>query len=110
MVYPVFSWEEIRKVLVHLPANKAPGPNGLPGDLLKSRVDLWAPVSRYLNATLRKGIPESWASSVIDLIFKKGYRYSTSCYCPISLNDVEVKIVGRVILNRLQAWATDQNI
>ena len=104
--YPVFQWEEIKKAITQLPNSKAPGPNGLPGDLLKHQVDFWAPtMTQYINAVMRSGIPDSWSDSIIVPIFKKGSRDLPSCYRPISLVDVEVKIVGRVILNQLQTWA-----
>ena len=74
-------------------------------------MDLWATVLfNYQTTVLDLGIPDSWSTSIIVPIFKKGFGSEPRCYRPISLVDGEVKVMGRVILNRLQSWADEHDI
>ena len=85
--YLVFSWEEIKEVIGNLSTQKAPGPNGLPGDLLRYKIESWAPIlTNYSNMVLRSNIPESWARSIIVPIFKKRGRHSTIMLPPYLSN------------------------
>ena len=68
------------------------------------------PRTLYFNAAVRQGLPPSCSHSVIFSIFKNGDRGNPSCYRPISLVGMEVKILGRIVLNKLQLWAKEQDI
>ncbi|XP_078518868.1 uncharacterized protein LOC144784041 [Lissotriton helveticus] len=83
---------EVRAAIAGLTSGKAPGLDGLPGDLFKQEPDVWAP---YL-AVLFNGV-------------LSGMEVPTN-YRPISLIDVPQKLLGRVLLNRLQEWEEETGV
>lgn len=106
-----FTLDEVRLGIEGLSQNKAPGPDGIPPDLFCYNIEVWAPLLvRVLNAAAATVMPTSWSTATIVPIFKKGDRDSPHCYCPISLIDVTVKVLGRVLLNRLSDWADSNRI
>ncbi|KAJ1125316.1 hypothetical protein NDU88_003748 [Pleurodeles waltl] len=91
--------------------DKAPGPDGVPADLFKYNIDLWAPIlENGFRAVSTSVLPPAWSSAIIVPIFKKGDHSDPACYRPISLIDATAKIFGRILLAHLEAWALDNNI
>lgn len=43
-------------------------------------------------------------------VFKKGNGSDPACYRPLSLIDATAKLLGRVVLARLETWATDTGV
>lgn len=107
----VFQLSEVTVAISRLPPNKAPGPDGVPGDLFKSYIDLWAPLlTLHLNSVANGHLPLTWSQSIIVPVFKKGNSLDPACFRPISLIDSEVKIIGWILLDRLSDWAEEQGI
>ena len=85
---------------------KAPGPDGLPFEVYKQ---LWTWMGPALVLALRDLFahgasgPE-WAEGLITLIYKKGGkpRDRLSSYRPITLLNCDIKLVGRVLSDRMQ--------
>ncbi|XP_078507013.1 uncharacterized protein LOC144767468 [Lissotriton helveticus] len=106
-----FSRGEVMEGIVGLTAGKAPGPDGIPPDLFKSEPSFWSPIlESVFNAAVKYGCPQSWGVSTIVPVFKKGDKSSPNCYRPISLIDSMVKLIGRILLQRLSDWTMENNI
>ena len=91
----LFTPLETSKAITALTANKAPGPDGVPGDVYKSEPLVWGPLlTNIVNAAAIEGVPEAWGLSTIIPIFKKGDKTSPTCYRPISLLNSVIKVVG----------------
>lgn len=108
---PLITLGEIKAALNKSANGKAAGPDGVPIDVFKHNIDFWSPILlNVFNATLGGTLPASWVESIMVPIFKKGDRGKAKCYCPISLLDSTLNLMGRVLLGRLENWASENNI
>ena len=89
----------VLKLLLNIKANKATGPDGIPGNLLKICAEEIADVYTLLfQASLDQGcLPSDWKRANIVPIFKKGDRGRVENYRPISLTSVTSKILEHII-------------
>ena len=89
----------VLKLLLNIKDNKATGPDGLPGDLLKMCAHEIADIYTLLfQASLDQGRPPSdWKKANIVPVFKKGDRGRVENYRPISLTSVTSKILEHII-------------
>lgn len=87
-------------------SGKSPGDDGLPTDFYKEFMDLIAPrlVIVFRDAIIKGTMPESMQSAVITLIHKKG-KEAQKCgsYRPVSLINVDAKILAKILALRLEA-------
>jgi hypothetical protein len=115
------SAEEVVRVVGKLKNNKAAGMDGLPAELYKllgreldvetgSEEDggrVYCPAVRALTAVVNRcfceaSIPPVWQDSVVVSLYKKGDAEDPSNYRGISLMAVGMKVLTRVVANRLQ--------
>lgn len=99
-----FTKEEIWEAIQSMPSNKALGPDGFP---LKFYKQFWQDISPILMPTINnlldsKSMPDSWSSAVICLILKKD-ALDCSSYRPISLLNVDYKIVAKAMARHLES-------
>ena len=93
---------DVRKKLRNLKMNKASGPDLLHVNVLKNVLDLDVPLAYIFNLSLRSGhIPQDWRDANITPLFKKGSRSSPSNYRPVSLTSQVVKVMERLIQDKL---------
>ena len=99
-----FSRKEIDDVVKHLPSNKASGPDGLNGYFIKACWDIISEDFYKLIEDFYEGhIPlQSINSSYITLIPKKDNPTSPNDFRPISLLNCTIKIITKILANRLQ--------
>lgn len=101
----LFSIEELQTAARSLKNNKAPGPDGIPSEVIKeiaaNRPNI---LLRMYNSCLREGIfPEIWKEQKLVLISKgKGDRGSPSSYRPLCMLDTAGKLLERLIKPRLE--------
>lgn len=83
--------------------DKAPGPDGITNEIIKSRLaDILQRLTVLLNMTMKtEEIPIQWTISNIILIHKKGDQDDINNYRPISLMSNIYKIFAKIILNRI---------
>jgi len=94
--------EDIRKKLQQLKANKASGPDNVNVNVLRQCLDLDAPLTLLFNQSLNSGnLPSDWTDAHVTPLFKKGSRSSCKNYRPVSLTSQIVKILERIILDRI---------
>lgn len=100
-----FSAPELIKAIHLLPNNKSPGEDGFPSEFYKEFKDLLVP---YLMEVLEqsradKCFPESFSNAIISVIYKKGKDpLNCASYRPISLLNVDYKLVTKMIAKRLE--------
>ena len=99
-----FTKEEIDKVVMDLPTNKSPGPDGFNSDFLKK---CWHIISKdfyeFCEAFYEGEVClQSINGSYITLVPKKDSPGSIGDYRPISLLNSTVKLLTKLLANRLQ--------
>ena len=101
---PLFTTDELERAVFSMKANKAPGPDGIPAEVLQlvfhACPDLL--LSTY-NACLRDGVfPECWKVARLLLISKgKGKAELPSAYRPLCMLDTAGKVLERLVKGRL---------
>lgn len=99
-----FSNEEIDSVVRHLPSDKAPGPDGFNTDFLKK---CWSIISQdFYNLCSAFHSDSVYLQSLngshITLIPKHDNAVKVSDFRPISLLNTSIKILTKLLANRLQ--------
>lgn len=97
--------EEIIQAIQTMQNNKAPGPDGFPTEFFKKFQDKLAPLllSVYEESLERGSLPETMTQASIILLLKKD-KDPTSCssYRPLSLQNVDAKILAKALATRLE--------
>lgn len=110
------SLEELKCTVNSLKSGKTPGPDGLPSEVYKKFNDILSPyLLRTFEGALVTGLPATFNEAVITVIPKKGKSTEeVEGYRPISLLNVDQKILSKILSNRLGRLIsglihTDQN-
>ena len=102
---PLFSHEELQAAAKTLQNGKAPGPDGIPAEVLKISIRNYPDVFlKMYNGCLVRGIfPEIWKKQRLVLINKgKGDTSLASSYRPLCMLDSAGKLLEKLIKPRLQ--------
>ena len=85
-----FTAEQVRKKLVALKPNSAPGPDKISSRFLKNNAGAMAPaLAMIFNKSMSEGsVPEDWKLANVTPIFKKGSKGDPGNYRPVSLTSV----------------------
>lgn len=97
--------EEVRKAIQSIQSGKAPGLDGFPVEYYMVYIDNLAPVlTEVYSESLAAGqLPNTFNESVISVILKKGKdSLDPSSYLPISLANVDYKILTKVLAIHLE--------
>ena len=95
----------IRNFLKASDANKAPGPDGIHGKILKNcALSISYPLYLIFNKSFQTGfIPNDWKHANVVPVFKKGDKSLVENYRPISLTSLTMKIFEKCIRNELMS-------
>ena len=93
----------IRKLLKNVNSNKAQGPSGIHGTILKKcAIGLAYPLSLLFKLSYNTGkIPEDWKMANVVPIHKKGDKSNVENYRPISLTCLVMKIFEHIVRDKL---------
>ena len=89
----------VLKLLQNININKATGPDGIPGRLLKICAEELASVFRLLfQASLDQGeLPKDWKMASVVPLFKKGDKTKAENYRPVSLTSISCKLLEHIV-------------
>lgn len=101
---------EVRAAIKTLKNDKAPGPDGLTNEVLKSGdFTLCQVLANLFNECFKKReVPNQWKTSSTIIIPKKGDREDLKNYRPITLLPTIYKVFTKLILNRLSRKLDDE--
>ncbi len=96
--------QECEDAIGKIKANRSPGEDGIPIEFYKT---FWADINIFLisvyNESFEKQkLPNSMRKSIVTLIHKKGDRADISNYRPISLTNLDYRILANILASRLQ--------
>ena len=102
--------QEVKEAISALNNNKAPGPDGLTPEFYKTFFDLLiGPLINMLSYSFNSGaLPHTMMDANISLILKKG-KPAEDCasYRPISLLDIDRKLLAKILARRLESVLPD---
>ena len=98
--------DEIVRIIQNLPANKAPGKDGVNSKILKEVSDIIAdPLAHIFNLSFVTGIvPDLLKIAKVIPVYKKGERSLPGNYRPISLLSIFDKILEKLMYKRLSGF------
>ena len=98
------SYDECKTIIKLMKDNRAPGLDGISVEFYKTFWHIFGEliVASYNEAYDNGSLSESQKCAVISLIFKKGNKQDIGNYRPISLTNVDYKILAFVLANRIQ--------
>ena len=98
-----FNFRKVRAFLKSVNPNKAAGPDGIHGRILKNcAVSLAYPLSLIFRTSYNSGmIPKDWKIANVVPVHKKGSKTSVENYRPISLTSLVMKIFEKIIRDEL---------
>ena len=104
--------EGVRSHLRKLNPHKAGGPDGISPRLLRETADTIAPMlTRLFNTSLMSAsVPEDWRKAHVSPIYKKGDRYKTENYRPVSLTCICSKVFEHIITCHLMRHLEGNNL
>ena len=98
-----FCHQRVRHLLSRINSNKACGPDGIHGKILKNcAVSLAYPLSIMYKISYNTGcIPKDWKVANIVPVHKKGSKNNIENYRPISLTSLVMKIFERILKDEI---------
>jgi len=99
------TWREIEMAIKSMNKNKSPGTDGLTAELFQCFPELFSPILLHLYNEMeqRQVAAERLTEGVITLIYKgKGERENLGNYRPISVLNVDYKIIAKILACRLK--------
>ncbi len=98
-----FNHQKIRKLLSKVNSNKAQGPDGIHGNILKNCASSLAyPLSIMFKISYNSGcIPREWRHAHVVPVHKKGSKNDIENYRPISLTCLIMKTFERILKDEL---------
>ena len=95
---------ELRNAVQSLKLNKSPGLDGLTAEFYQK---FWSQLEQYyylmiLESYENRMLPESVRKAVLAILYKKGDRTNLKNYRPLSLMNIDYKIIATVLAKRMQ--------
>ena len=105
-----FSPEVVCRFLKQVKPQKAAGPDGIHGMVLKNcAIGLAVPLSKLFYMSYNTGtIPEEWKFANVVPVFKKGSKNDVKNYRPISLTCLVSKVFEKIVRDRIMEICKDK--
>ena len=102
----------IAEILKHMKNSSSPGPDEISQRILKEVADeISLPLSILYNKSIKSGqLPGDWKSANVVPVFKNGSKGEPINYRPISLTSVVVKVMERIIKERMMKHLNTNNL
>ena len=99
----LFCHRKVRRLLSKINSNKAQGPDGIHGKILKNcAVGLAYPLSLLFTLSYNTGyLPQEWRDANVVPVFKKGCKENVENYRPISLTSLVMKTFERIMKDEI---------
>ena len=95
--------DELRKAVYGQQKGKSPSGNGLPAEFYQTFwEEIKTPYTKMINHAKIHGFSEKQNTGLIKLIYKKGDNEDLANYRPITLINSDIKILTKVLANRLK--------
>ena len=97
------SMQDLSYFMARLRNRKAPGPDGIPNEMLRHALETFKRVIlACVNGILSgRKPPLSWLGGLIRFLYKKGDTLDMSNYRPICLQDTIYKVLAAIVTDRL---------
>nr|VZI47948.1 unnamed protein product [Spirometra erinaceieuropaei] len=107
-----FSVEAVRRVLSQIKPDKSPGPNGIPGLILKQlATELSKALSTLFELSMRTGwLPSQWKTANLVPLHRAGSRMTLSTFRFISLTGLPCKTMEALVKSVMQQFCEENNI
>ncbi len=111
---PAVSEKELREILQRLPNGKAPGPDGIPNETLRSladtvSADLADTISQIFEAGDLPATLKESTTVVLKKDKKKDYSLANS-YRPIALENTLAKVIEKILATRITEEAENRGL
>jgi hypothetical protein len=108
-----FTLAETRNVVESMNTKKAPGEDGITGEIFKQVFEIFPKyITAIYNGCLRKGVfPRRWKRAKLIPVIKPGKEYSEEVtkFRPISLLNIQGKILEKLLITRINYWIYSTN-
>ena len=104
--------DTVNNLLKTTNANKATGPDNIPGRLLKIASDILSPsLTEIFNKSLSTGsYPDDWKMAKVMPIYKHGKITKLSSYRPISIISIVGKMFGRIVHDQFYSYLINNEL
>ena len=101
----IVSIKGVLRLMLDIKENKATGPDGIPGKLLKTCAhELADSFTLLFQKSLDNGvIPDEWKKAKISPVFKKGDKGKAENYRPISLTSIPCKLLEHIVCSSIMS-------
>lgn len=105
------SCEEVRRVVMSLPLNKAPGPDKVNARIIRDCLPvILGPLTEIINCSiLTSSFPDKWKEAEATPILKDGDHEVASNNRPLSLLAVASKVCEKIVLSQFSTYLFDNN-
>ena len=104
--------DDVEEAFVNLQPGKSPGPDGIHPEIVKPLSSiLVAPLANLFRESYNSGaLPEDWRTADVTAIHKESPREQPRNYRPISLTSILLKVMERIIRDKIGKHMTSNGI
>ena len=107
-----FTRESVEAAIKSLKANSAPGPDGMTSELLSKCASVISePLASLFSKSMQEAsVPSLLKRAAVVPIYKGGDRSDPSNYRPVSLTPILMKIMEKIVCEKMVAFLSENNL